>query len=52
MSRDPLDRLREIRAACAKIVRHTAGLSRDEAFADELRLDETIRPVTDLSPRP
>jgi uncharacterized protein with HEPN domain len=39
VSRDVVQRLRDIEAACSKILRHTAGLARDEAFADELRFD-------------
>lgn len=39
MSRDSLQRLQDIQAACEKIIRHTTGLSRDEAFADQLRFD-------------
>jgi uncharacterized protein with HEPN domain len=39
VSRDDLQRLRDIETACAKIVRHTEGRGRDEVFADELRFD-------------
>jgi len=39
VSRDVLERLRDIENACAKIVRHTEGRSRDDVFADELRFD-------------
>ena len=39
MSRDFLLFLKDIEKSCGKIVHYTAGLERDEAFADELRLD-------------
>lgn len=39
MSRDSLLFLKDIEKSCAKIVHYTAGRSRDEAFADELRFD-------------
>ncbi|HEX2224519.1 MAG TPA: DUF86 domain-containing protein [Thermoanaerobaculia bacterium] len=39
MSRDHLLFLRDIERSCEKIVHHTAGRSRDEALADELRFD-------------
>ena len=39
MSRDWSLRLEDIETACDKIVRHTEGRDRNEAFSDELRLD-------------
>ena len=39
MSRDVLLFLEDIEKSCAKIARHTAGVQRDEAFADELKFD-------------
>ena len=39
VSRDPVLFLQDIEKSCLKIVRHTAGRQRDEAFADELTFD-------------
>lgn len=39
MSRDWSLRLEDIETACDKIIRHSHGLTQDEVFADELRLD-------------
>ena len=39
MSRDFLLSLQDIEKSCSKVVQHTAGLERDEVFADELRFD-------------
>ena len=39
MSRDPDAFLRDIETGCAKILRYTSGLSRDEVFTDEMRFD-------------
>lgn len=39
MSRDWSLRLEDIETACDKILRHSAGRDRNEAFSDELRLD-------------
>jgi len=42
VSRDPIQFLKDIENSCAKIIRYTEGLSRDEAFADELKLDGVL----------
>jgi uncharacterized protein with HEPN domain len=39
VSREPLLLLRDIENSCAKVIRYSQGLTRDEVFADELRLD-------------
>ena len=39
MLRDAVERLRDIEAACSKIVRHTEGRPRDQVLANELQLD-------------
>lgn len=42
MSRDLLLFLQDIETSCAKILRYTEGLTRDEVFADELRFDGVL----------
>jgi uncharacterized protein with HEPN domain len=39
MLRDPLDFLRDIEESCIRIIDYSAGLGRDEVFADTMRLD-------------
>lgn len=42
MSRDPLLFLDDIEKSCAKILLFTAGRTREEAFADEMRFDAIL----------
>ncbi len=42
MSRDHLLVLEDIEQGCAKVVRYTAGLSKDDVFRDEVRLDAVL----------
>lgn len=39
MSRNPILFLEDIEQSCIRIVRYAEGLTRDQVFADELRLD-------------
>lgn len=42
MSRDPLLFLEDIEKSCSKIAHFTAGRTREEAFADEMRFDAIL----------
>jgi uncharacterized protein with HEPN domain len=42
VSRDVLLFLKDIEASCAKIIRYTEGLMRDQVFSDELRFDGVL----------
>jgi len=42
VSRDLLLFLQDIETSCAKIIRYTKGLMRDQAFTDELRFDGVL----------
>lgn len=42
VSRDPMLFVRDIEASCAKIVGYTAGLSREEVFAETMRIDAIL----------
>lgn len=42
MSRDLLLFLQDIETGCAKIIRYTEGLTRDQVFTDEMRFDGVL----------
>jgi uncharacterized protein with HEPN domain len=42
VSRDVLLFLQDIEQSCAKIIRYTEGLKRDQVFADEMRFDGVL----------
>jgi uncharacterized protein with HEPN domain len=42
VSRDALLFLEDIEKSCVRIIRYTAGRSREEIFSDELRLDAVL----------
>ena len=42
MSRDPLLFLEDIEKSCEKVVRYTHGLSKEQVFEDDLRVDAIL----------
>ncbi len=45
MSRSPEERIEDIRLCCKKVLRYTAGMSRETLAADELVTDAVLRNI-------